>query len=164
MNAPVLGTKTRLHRSSAVRQTDLWLVAWALFSGGALWAGLLAEGLPEALGWLRLHLPALAAGAVVGFGLLFAVRLFFLRDDFRLVTDGESYFFLSGRDRSLLCRRREVLGYREEETGLRLETPSGPLLIEAPVQALVLVENLLARWSHQDGRPQDPPHTPPYAR
>jgi len=158
------GTRTRLHRSSAVRQTDLWLVAWALFSGGAFWAALLAERFPGALGRLRGHLPALAALTLGGLLLLALLRLLFLRDDFRFVTDGESYFFLSTRDRALLCRRSEVLGYREEETGLRLQTPSGSVLLEAPVQALVLAENLLARWSNQDGRAQDPPHTPPYAR
>jgi hypothetical protein len=158
------GARTRQYRSSVVRQTDLLLFLWSLVSIGGLLAVVLSELSPGVLGWLSRRPSILAAIALGGGVLLLGLRFLFLKDDFRLVTDEATYFFLSTRAGVLLCRRVDILAFREEDAALHLETTSGAVNIEAPIHALILVENLLVRWAAQEGRPQDPPHTPPYAR
>lgn len=156
-----------VRRSTAARQLDLLLASWLCLGAAAIGARLLrafseSKGVPRLpelspTGW--------AAVFLLGTAALLAVRWWFARREFRYVSDGRSFLFLAQpRLEPVLLRRPEVLAFREDLEGLALETPHGPVRIVGDPEALLLVHSQLLMWQAADGRPLDPPHTPPFAR
>jgi len=152
-------------RPAALWQADLFIAIWCMgFAAlGGYAAGIRA---PHVQDWERQVLEPRILLSVFGGVLLSAigVRSWMLRRDFRLVTDYESYFFYDANGETVLCRRGELLGHRDLHEGILLEIGETKTIIEEPVELLITVHNILARWDVAQGAPSEPPHLPPWAR
>jgi len=160
----MLWTRFSLLRRAALWQVRLLLVAWAaVFLALAAYAvgrrGSSLGGADTLIEHPAFALVVFAAGLAVAVGLW----LWLKRGDFILVTDYRTYFFLHAVDQTVFCRRDELVRHRDDLDGILLDIKDAQVRVEEPAEVLIAVHNILMHWEIGDGKPQDPPHAPPWS-
>jgi hypothetical protein len=159
------GKRLFVLKPTGVWQLDLFLAAWCIgFAALASYSAGRSAGPPQA--WEAVLLRPWPLGITFGAVILGAliVRTWMLRRDYRLVTDYRDYFFFDAGGQVVFCKRSALLGYRNDHEGILLEMAGTKVLVEEPADVLITVQNILRHWETIEERPQDPAHTPIWAR